>query len=123
MLRLPLHLLVLQAFCATYTDPDSDAWYRSRQYHLEALAAFQRYKAYYREEVVTLLTAQRDAELAMHMLEEAELDAEVPCCPHCPPWLPTCTNSPVILHLPSKTVEPYTPLSLGTQPACALTGR
>ena len=63
-------------------------WSRLRQYHVDALAAFQAYKTSYTEQVVPQMTAQEHVEEAMRKLEApaaGAVDAEVVCCSHCPP--------------------------------------
>lgn len=53
---------------------------RFKDYHLEALAAFQAYKQFYTEQAVPLLTEQQEVESAMQEVEaRAALDAEVLC--------------------------------------------
>ena len=57
---------------------------RFKDYHQEALAAFQAYKQFYTEQAVPLLTEQKEVESAMQAVEaRAALDAEVLCYPTC----------------------------------------
>ena len=55
-------------------------WFRQKEYHLEALMAFQAYKQFYTDQIVPLLAEQKELEPAMLELEpKAALDAEVTC--------------------------------------------
>ena len=62
---------------------------------MEALTAFQSYKAYYADQIVPLLTEQKLVEMAIVDVEaKADLDAQVFKPPYCQPYATTVACNP-----------------------------